>query len=125
MAQLQRPATLREFLIHSLLVWRDRDTLVDRDDDEPTTQLRRPDSDAPPAESPRSSRASFVFDLSAVPRGDSRPTLPAPAPAPWPAARARRRRPVVPAPPSSERHADLMGAILLALVVIAALVMAR
>jgi len=47
MTPLQRPATLKELVIHSLLRWRDRDTLVDGDDDEPTRQLRRPDSDAP------------------------------------------------------------------------------
>jgi hypothetical protein len=43
MNQLQRPPTLKEFVIHSLLVWRDRDTLVDRDEEAPTGQLPRPD----------------------------------------------------------------------------------
>jgi len=64
MTPLQRPATLKELVIHSLLRWRDRDTLVDRDDEEPTRQLVRPDSDAPP----RPAHSSHVFDLSVVPR---------------------------------------------------------
>ncbi len=68
MNKLQRPPTLKEFVIHSLLRWRDRDTLVDPEEEEPTTLLRRPDRDAPPADPPRASRPSFAFDLSVVPR---------------------------------------------------------
>ena len=68
MAQLQRPATLKEFIIHSLLVWRDRDTLVDGDDEEPTRQLQRPDRDRPAmTPPPRASLTSYVFDLDVVP----------------------------------------------------------
>jgi hypothetical protein len=47
MAQMQRPATLREFVIQSLLACREpAATLVDHDDEEPTLPLRRPQSRA-------------------------------------------------------------------------------
>jgi hypothetical protein len=46
MARIQRPATLKEIVIHSLLAWREpAATIVDNDDEEPTLQLRRPVTD--------------------------------------------------------------------------------
>ena len=63
MAQLQRPLTRKEFVIQSLLAWREPwATLVDADDEEPTMQLPRPDGDAESA-----GRSSSVFDLTIVP----------------------------------------------------------
>jgi hypothetical protein len=50
MNQLQRPPTLKEFVIHSLLVWRERDTLVDHEEEAPTGQLHRPDEVSQPAD---------------------------------------------------------------------------
>jgi hypothetical protein len=91
MATLQRPPTLREFVIHSLLRWRERDTLVDRDDEEPTRQLKRPESDPPPRE-PRGSRTSIVFDLSAAAALPLRPSFPDPTPSLLPFTRAEIER---------------------------------
>jgi hypothetical protein len=46
MVRLQRPKTLREFIIQSLLTSRGPlPTLVDGEDEEPTTVLRRPDAE--------------------------------------------------------------------------------
>ena len=57
MSPLQRPATLKEFVIQSLLRWREpAATLVDHDDEDPTAQLERPDS-------ADFSRDSYAFDL--------------------------------------------------------------
>jgi hypothetical protein len=67
MAQLQRPLTRKEFVIQSLLSWREPwATLVDADDEEPTMQLERPT--AQDDEAPSTDRASNVFDLTVVPR---------------------------------------------------------
>jgi hypothetical protein len=125
MRQLQRPATLKEFVIHSLLAWRERDTLVDTDDEEPTALLRRPDSDAPPPDPPRS---SFVFDLSVVPHGASRPSLAEATPAaayamaPWdvPVVPLRAQAQIVVLRPAGHARA-VARAVLLALVVLAGL----
>lgn len=74
MGKLQRPATLKEFVIQSLLGWRDTAaTLVDRDDESPTLLHSRPDSDAPPA---RDTLTSHVFDLCVVPCVASSPSHP-------------------------------------------------
>jgi hypothetical protein len=60
---LQRPLTRKEFIIQSLLTWREPwATLVDAEEEEPTVPLRRPDSEAP-----RPAIDSFVFDLTVVP----------------------------------------------------------
>ena len=121
MATLGRPATLKEFVIHSLLVWRDRDTLVDHDDEEPTRQLRRPDSDRP------AGRRSEVFDLSFVPRASSVPSFADGMPTSLDAFR-------LPTPlPARTRHvrhrtawpAAIGRLLLLAVVVVVALLMAR
>jgi hypothetical protein len=46
MGQLQRPSTVKEFVIQSLLAWREpAATIVDHDDEEPTLPLRRPDAE--------------------------------------------------------------------------------
>jgi hypothetical protein len=60
---LQRPLTRKEFIIQSLLTWREpAATLVDTDDQEPTLRMRRPDR-----EPSRPSTPSCVFDLTVVP----------------------------------------------------------
>lgn len=143
MAKLQRPATLKEFVIQSLLGWRDPDpTLVDREDDSPTALLRRaPSSAPPPAPTPRDTLSSYVFDLRVVPRVASSPSDPELArdtlPSPPPVMRSSpsiRREPSVPRgtpvrrersgslalQPVSTRGAWLARTLLLALVVLAA-----
>jgi|HubBroStandDraft_2_1064218.scaffolds.fasta_scaffold1601638_1 hypothetical protein len=56
MALLQRPSTIKEFVIQSLLAWREpAATLVDYDDEEPTLPQRRPDA-GDTSLAPRSSR---------------------------------------------------------------------
>jgi hypothetical protein len=66
---LQRPPTIKEFVIHSILGWREAaDTLVD---DEPPSGAIEPESEPervtmlPPA--PRPSQDSIVFDLASPP----------------------------------------------------------
>jgi hypothetical protein len=50
MAQLQRPSTVKEFVIQSLLAWREpAATIVDHDDEEPTMPMRRPETEGPRA----------------------------------------------------------------------------
>jgi hypothetical protein len=49
MAQLQRPSTVKEFVIQSLLAWREpAATIVDHDDEDPTLPLRRPETERTP-----------------------------------------------------------------------------
>ncbi|MGD0528029.1 MAG: hypothetical protein ABSE49_23045 [Polyangiaceae bacterium] len=127
MAQLQRPATLKEFLIHSLLVWRDRDTLVDGDDEEPTRQLQRPDRDRPAVmPPPRASLTSYVFDLNVVPRLITSPAFDAPTPSAFvsvpPEILALRRRPSA---PRTRGRATAARVLLFALVLFAAFLTAR
>ncbi len=56
MAQLQRPSTVKEFVIQSLLAWREpAATIVDHEDEEPTLPLRRADTE-PPSGAPLRSR---------------------------------------------------------------------
>ena len=79
MCALQRPPTIREFVIRSILGAREpAPTLVDREDEAPTAVLSRGafEDELPPV---RASQASIVFDLS----GGSelvRDTLPSPPP---------------------------------------------
>jgi hypothetical protein len=50
MAQLQRPSTVKEFVIQSLLAWREpAATIVDHEDEEPTMPMRRPETEGPRA----------------------------------------------------------------------------
>jgi hypothetical protein len=131
MVRLQRPATLKEFVIQSILAWRGPEaTRVDRDDEAPTTALSRAESNAPPPAAARDTLGSCVFDLSVIPRLPSSPsdaeilrdTLPVPPPVVLGASPARRPEPTAesrsPAPAAGGRVAR---AILLALVVLAAL----
>jgi hypothetical protein len=79
MCALQRPPTIREFVIRSILGAREpAPTLVDRDDEAPTAVLPREafEDELPPA---RASQASVVFDLFAD-RELVRDTLPSPPP---------------------------------------------
>jgi hypothetical protein len=154
MGKLQRPATLKEFVIQSLLGWRDTAaTLVDHDDEAPTL-LRGTVATDPPAA--RDTLTSYVFDLRVVPRVASIPaddeierdTLPSPPPIamaipspvamvlPSPPARvARRAHAHKPSPPparlqaapaaTSATGATLVRFILFALVVLALLASAR
>jgi hypothetical protein len=134
MAQLQRPATLKEFLIHSLLVGRDRDTLVDGDDEEPTRQLQRPDCDRPARmPPPRASLTSYVFDLHVVPRILASPALHEPTPSAFvstpPEVLALRRKHGARAPAAPARasrgHGAAARVLLFALVLFAAFLTAR
>ena len=64
---LQRPLTRKEFVIQSLLAWREPwATLVDAGETEdPTRPMRRPEVETP---RPRSdSQDSAVFDLTVIP----------------------------------------------------------
>jgi hypothetical protein len=148
MGKLQRPATLKEFVIQSLLAWRDTAaTLVDHEDEAPTL-LRRPDSEPPVA---RDTLTSYVFDLGVVPRVASSPsdseilrdTLPAPppvaalalpsrparaprrAPKPLPARPARRAPTPAAAAATASPGTHVLRLVLFALVVLALLASAR
>jgi hypothetical protein len=90
MGALQRPPTIKEFVIRSILARREpAPTLVDREDESPTGVLAREvlDAELPPA---RASQASVVFDLFGERRIASSPsfadgelvrdTLPSPPP---------------------------------------------
>lgn len=69
MARLQRPPTLKEIVMRSLLQWREpADTLVDDELDVRTTEVPAPPSWDMPAPSPRDTVPSVVFDLFAPPR---------------------------------------------------------
>lgn len=64
---LQRPLTRKEFVIQSLLAWREPwATLVDAEvrpeEEDPTMPMEHPEPDAPRPPSP-----SLVFDLTFVP----------------------------------------------------------
>ena len=60
---LQRPLTRKEFVIQSLLTWREPwATLVDAEEEDLTVPLTRPES-----EPPRPATDSCVFDLTVVP----------------------------------------------------------
>ena len=66
MAKLQRPPTLKEIVMRSLLAWREpADTIVDEEDDRPT---EIPD----PAEDARPTLVSVVFDLCNPPRAQAK-----------------------------------------------------
>lgn len=68
---LQRPPTIREFVIQSILGRRETaDTLVDREDEAPTGVLERePELEEPLYPPLRPSQDSIVFDLGSPPFG--------------------------------------------------------
>jgi hypothetical protein len=71
MARLQRPPTLKEIVMRSLLQWREpADTLVDDEIDARTTEVPTP----PPWDMPasRDTLPSVVFDLFAPPRAEAK-----------------------------------------------------
>ncbi|MGH7296901.1 MAG: hypothetical protein ACRELB_18320 [Polyangiaceae bacterium] len=71
MARLQRPPSLKEIVMRSLLDWRTpADTLVD-DDDGRTTEVPCAPWDEP-APSPRDTLVSVVFDLSTPARAHAK-----------------------------------------------------
>jgi hypothetical protein len=71
---LQRPPTIKEFVIRSILGWREAaDTIVDCDDEAPTAVLGRDEpveervTEVDPMPPPRASQDSIVFDLVSPP----------------------------------------------------------
>lgn len=66
MAKLQRPPTLKEIVMRSLLAWREpADTIVDDENDRPTEIPETP-------EDARPTLVSVVFDLCNPPRAEAK-----------------------------------------------------